>query len=94
MSSDDDAEARRKRAAKLREQIDRITRSKRVEVEAPEGTDAGEERSVPSPSDKRSDDETARRPAPGVRRVSPREFIERRMREFRDSRDKGKGNRR
>jgi len=59
---EDSAEARRKRAARLREQIANITRGKQGE-----------------PAD---EPESVRRNAPRVHPLSPRQFIEERMREL------------
>ena len=74
---DDNPEARRRRAAKLREQIAGITKGKQDET-------AGEDGSEPTP-----------RNAPRVHPLSPRQFIERRMRELDKGRDgdkkKGEG---
>jgi hypothetical protein len=60
----DNPEARRRRAAKLREQIANITKGKRGE-----------------PAEK-DDPESGRRNAPRVHPLSPRRFIEERMREL------------
>jgi hypothetical protein len=61
---DDNPEARRKRAARLREQIASITRGKQGE-----------------PAEK-DEPEPGRRNAPRVHPLSPRQFIEKRMREL------------
>jgi hypothetical protein len=61
---EDSPEARRKRAAKLREQIASITRGKPGETAA------------------KDEPESARRNAPRVHPLSPRQFIEERMREL------------
>jgi len=74
----DDAEARRKRAAKLREQIADITGKRQ---NAPTGQQEG------TPSQ----DQTGRRSVPRVSPLSPRDFIERRMRELDRGTDKDSG---
>jgi len=66
---DDDTEARRERATRLREQIKRIT-----------GRTA--ERPSTQQDDATGQNEGARRNAPRVRPPSPREFIGQRMREL------------
>jgi len=76
----DDAEARRKRAAELRKQIADIVGSKDDKT--------GGQDSIPT-----GQDETPRRNAPRVHPISPREFIEQRMRELdrnKDEEDDGK----
>jgi hypothetical protein len=70
---EDSPEARRKRAAKLREQIASITRGKQTEAA------------------EKSDPESARRNAPRVHPLSPRQFIEERMRELDRGGDERKG---
>ena len=70
---EDSPEARRERAARLREQIASITRGKRGE-----------------PAEK-DEPESARRDAPRVHPLSPRQFIEERMRELDRGGDEPKG---
>jgi hypothetical protein len=69
----DEDEARRKRAAKLREQIASITRGKQGETA------------------EKDQSESARRNAPRVNPISPRQFIEERMRELDRGGDEHKG---
>jgi hypothetical protein len=90
MLSHDD-EARRKRAAKLREQIAQITGGKRDKGGGSESDTSTEDRSVASTEGKPSDDESVRNAAQAPS-ISPREFINRRMRELHDSQDKGTKN--
>jgi hypothetical protein len=66
---DDDTEARCKRAAELRKQIADIVGSK-------------EDKTGGQGSSSTEQDETPRRNAPRIHPISPREFIERRMREL------------
>jgi hypothetical protein len=73
----DDAEARRRRAARLREQIAGLTGR---DAEAPATPDP----TVPDPA---APDPAARRDAPRVRPASPRTLVEERMREL----DRGEG---
>ncbi|HJS86030.1 MAG TPA: hypothetical protein VJ779_11285 [Acetobacteraceae bacterium] len=61
----DDAEARRRRVARLREQIDSLTKQPGV---------PGSEQGAPETQQRRN--------APRVRPVSPRTFVEQRMREL------------
>jgi hypothetical protein len=70
---EDSAEARRKRAAKLREQIASISRGKQGETAETDQT------------------ESARRNAPRVHPISPRQFIEERMRELDQGGNERKG---
>ncbi|HWX39829.1 MAG TPA: hypothetical protein VN345_01645 [Blastocatellia bacterium] len=70
---EDSLEARRKRAARLREQIATITRGKQGE-----------------PAEK-DQPESGRRNAPRVHPLSPRQFIEKRMRELDRSGNERKG---
>jgi hypothetical protein len=84
MQDDDDAEARRKRANRLRAQIERVKRGSRDTGDKSGEATPGEESARSSPDDaKVSPEPDAQRPA------SPREFIERRMREL-DSETKRK----
>jgi hypothetical protein len=83
---DDDAEARRKRAEALREQISELKGARRPKASAPE--EAGHQperrdapRIDPTPGNS-SEEEGGRREPPRVRPMSPRDFIERRMRDL------------
>jgi hypothetical protein len=81
---DDDAEARRKRAEALRGQISKLKGERRPKASAPEEADhQPERRDAPQvdPTQGTSDEDSRREP-PRVRPLSPRDFIERRMRDL------------
>jgi hypothetical protein len=83
---DDDAEARRKRAEALREQISELKGARGPKASAPEEADHQPERRDapqidPTPGSS-AEDEDGRREPPRVRPISPRDFIERRMRDL------------
>ena len=84
---DDDAEARRQRAERLHKQIERVTGKKRAEQgtapAARPGASSPEHTSEDPPDDQQS---PATRPASPL---SPRQFIERRMRELDDAEKRG-----
>jgi hypothetical protein len=84
--SDDDAEARRKRAEALRGQISELQGGRRPKASAPDEADhQPERRDAPqvdtTPSDSSGEDGGRREPPRG-RPMSPRDFIERRMRDL------------
>ncbi|HEY0353356.1 MAG TPA: hypothetical protein VGC68_06980 [Enterovirga sp.] len=83
---DDDAEARRKRAEALREQISELKGARRPKEAAPEEASHEPERrhapqSDPTPGNSAEEGDGRREP-PRVRPLSPRDFIERRMRDL------------
>ncbi len=78
MANDDDAEARQKRAARLRAQIASLTGER---TDQPGGASVDRKSPERKPSDRKSP-VPPRRNAPSVRPPSPRDFVERRMREL------------
>ena len=83
---DDDAEARRKRAEALRGQISKLKGERRPKASAPEEADQqAERRDAPQVDPARgnsAEEGDGRREPPRVRPLSPRDFIERRMRDL------------
>ena len=112
--SDDDAEARRKRAAALREQIADLTKGRRgragesdeaseegaaarrdaPQIRSPrrgggQGNDQGRDATT-GPDEAGAKDASVRRDAPRVRPLSPRDFVDQRMRDLDRGRDGAK----